>query len=147
MPHPRGDDWLADDMRSLRAGNIDVLVSLLTRDEIWDLGLADEPQQCMSAGMSFLSFPIPDRGVPPTDTSTLGFISQLADLVAQGKHVAIHCWGGIGRSTTLAACVLILHGYTAAEALAQLRKARGREVPDTASQIAWIVAFAQWHNG
>src|SRR5215472_7149876 len=121
MPHPRGGEWLADEMHSLRAAGVDVLVSLLTRDEIWDCNLADEAQQCMSAGMDFRSFSIPDRSVPPADISTFDFIDQLADLVAQGKHVAIHCWAGIGRSSTLAACVMIHHGYTPNEALTLLR--------------------------
>ncbi len=143
MPHPRGGEWLADEMRSLRSAGVDVLVSLLTRDEIWDLRLTDEASLCISAGMYYRSFPIPDRGVPPTDMATFDFIGQLADLAAQGNHVAIHCWGGIGRSTTLAACVLILHGYTPTEALTLLRRARGREVPDTPIQAEWIVAFAR----
>ncbi len=41
VPRPRGGDWLEDEVRAWRAAGIDVVVSLLTDDEVRELGLAD----------------------------------------------------------------------------------------------------------
>ena len=41
LPRPRGGDWLADEIRSLRACGVDVLVSLLTGEEVGELDLAE----------------------------------------------------------------------------------------------------------
>src|SRR5437016_6316142 len=49
LPRPRGGDWLEDEVRSLRACGVDVLVSLLTRDEAMELDLAGEPGSCAAA--------------------------------------------------------------------------------------------------
>src|SRR3954449_8644872 len=62
MPRPRGGDWLEDEIQSWRRSGVDVVVSLLTREEIADLSLADEGELCRSNGIQFFSFAITDRG-------------------------------------------------------------------------------------
>jgi protein-tyrosine phosphatase len=57
--------------------------------------------------------------------------------------VAIHCRAGIGRSTTLAACVLILLGVEGDVALDMIAAARGLEVPETEAQRQWVLGFSQ----
>ena len=64
MPRPRGGDWLDDEIRSLAKVGVNVLVSLLTADEVAELELQDEERLCGDCGIRFISFPIPDRGVP-----------------------------------------------------------------------------------
>lgn len=39
MPKPRASDWLTDEIKGLRQNGVDILVSLLTRDEIDSLEL------------------------------------------------------------------------------------------------------------
>ena len=63
--------------------------------------------------------------------------------IASGKSVAIHCRAGIGRSTTLAACVLILLGVNGEVALDMIAAARGLEVPETEAQRQWILGFCE----
>src|ERR1700688_830549 len=64
MPRPRGGDWLDDEVASLRAAGVDVVLSLLTPGEVAELDLAEEQALCEAQGMQFLSFPILDRSVP-----------------------------------------------------------------------------------
>src|SRR5262245_12146072 len=106
LPRPRGGDWLEDEVRSLRASGVDVLVSLLTREEIRDLDLADEAGCCAACGIEFVSFPFADRGVPVSAPAALALVRRLAALMAGDRGVAVHCRQGIGRSSLVAACVL-----------------------------------------
>lgn len=85
MPRPRGGEWLEDEIRSLRAQGIDVLVSLLTPDEIAELELEHEAPCCASAGIEFLSLPIEDRSVPPDPQAARELIERLAVDLRGGK--------------------------------------------------------------
>jgi hypothetical protein len=99
LPRPRGGDWLEDEIPSLRTAGVNVLVSLLTREEIRELALAEESTFCAANGIEFFSFPIADRGVPaPASDNTLGLVRKLAAFLTGGKAVAIHCRQGVGRS-------------------------------------------------
>ena len=42
VPRPRGGDWLEDEVRAWKEMGFDVVVSLLTRDELDELGLVAE---------------------------------------------------------------------------------------------------------
>jgi protein-tyrosine phosphatase len=143
MPHPRGGDWLADEIAAYHAAGVRVLVSLLTPEEAWDLELTQEAELCQAAGITFLSFPIPDRGMPPFTETTFAFIGDLERrLMRDGRHVAIHCWAGIGRSSLMAASVLAHIGLAPERAFAALTRVRGLTVPDMAEQVRWVEAFA-----
>ena len=60
---PRGGDWLDDEATAWRRAGVDVVVSLLENDEATQLDLGGERQAAEHNGVSFISFPIPDRGV------------------------------------------------------------------------------------
>ncbi|MDP3157848.1 MAG: hypothetical protein Q8N23_34575 [Archangium sp.] len=102
MARPRAGDWLEDEMRGLRAMRVDVVVSLLTDDEVSELDLGAEPQACELAGLTFRRFPIPDREVPPLDSAVTSLAHELRDAITTGKSVAIHCRMGIGRASLIA---------------------------------------------
>jgi hypothetical protein len=42
MPRPRSGDWLADEVRACKGAGLDIIVSMLTSEEIAELGLVDE---------------------------------------------------------------------------------------------------------
>lgn len=93
-------------------------------------------------GIAFLSFPVEDRGVPASPGETLKLIRELDQYLAGGKSVGIHCRQGIGRSSLIAACLLVSAGETPNHAFKRLSRARGCEVPETAEQRQWVEAFA-----
>ena len=142
MARPRGGDWLEVDVAQWRASGVDLVVSLLEREEVAELGLQQESELCRVKGIEFLSFPIPDRGVPDIRL-TLGMVRSIADGLAGGRSIAIHCRVGIGRSSVIAACAMMCLGVEPDEALAQIKAARGVIVPDTEEQRDWIVAFGK----
>jgi len=141
MPRPRAGDWLLDEIAGWKAEGIGAVVSLLERHEVDELELRQEPTLCKAAGIEFVSFPIPDRGVPESMRETQRLVRSLSAAVADGRAVAIHCRAGIGRSSLIAACVLAFNGYDPDSAFADIAKARGVEVPDTELQRDWVSTF------
>jgi protein-tyrosine phosphatase len=143
VPRPRSGDWLEDEVRAWRQSGINVVVSLLTRDEITELDLVREAEFCQSNGISFLSFPIPDRRVPSSQRATLDLLEKLDKLLSEGKNVAIHCRQGIGRAPLIAACLLILSRVSLETAFQRVSAARGCSIPETPEQRQWVVDFAR----
>jgi len=141
MPRPRGADWLEDEICSLRQQEVDVLVSLLTAEEIAELRLDEEEALCKAAGLQFLSFPIPDRSVPASHEMALQFSTELNRLYREGKKIVIHCRAGIGRASLIAASVLALQGHSIENAFNTIATARGCSVPDTAEQATWLATL------
>jgi protein-tyrosine phosphatase len=140
MARPRGDDWLEDEMTALRNHGVDILVCALTRPELDDLGLADEARAAVAAGLRFVALPIPDRTVPDLAT-ILPTLHRLAGELSAGAHVVTHCRAGIGRSSLLAAALLILNGVDPDTAWNRIARARGLAVPDTAEQREWTTGL------
>jgi protein-tyrosine phosphatase len=90
------------------------------------------------AGLHFERFPIPDRGVPASVAHSRALWVNLADRLRAGHSVGIHCRAGIGRSSLMAAGVLLEIGVSEDHAWAVIASARGLAVPDTEAQRAWV---------
>jgi protein-tyrosine phosphatase len=142
IPRPRGLDWLADDISAMRRAGVDVVVSALTPAETGEWGLIDESQCCQDNGLKFLSFPIEDRSVPASVSEFEGLLDSIIEYLREGKAVVVHCWGGVGRSSLITACVLIRNGLSVDDAFRVIGEARGREVPDTAEQRQWVERYS-----
>jgi protein-tyrosine phosphatase len=143
MPRPRAGDWLEDEISSWRRAEIHTVVSLLEAQEVAELGLGDEPRLCSSHGVEFVSFPIPDRGVPTSFGALNKLVLPLVPKVKGGQMVAVHCRAGIGRSGVVAAGILLRSGIPFAQVFPALRRARGVAVPDTDAQAEWVQAYAR----
>jgi protein-tyrosine phosphatase len=142
LPHPRGGDWLEDEIAGFRHMGVDVIVSALEKEEEELLELTREQELCQSKGMEFISFPIAD-GTAPTSEKAVGELVRLLETrLTAGKNVAIHCRAGIGRCIVLAACTLALGGVQPEEAFEKMQKVRGCHVPDKREQEEFVQRFA-----
>jgi protein-tyrosine phosphatase len=135
---PRGGDWLDDEVSSWRQAGVNVVVSLLEEGEIAQLGLLDEGQAAEKQGVGFVSFPMPDRGVPASRAAAVSIIRSIATELEAGKNVALHCRQSIGRSGLIASALLMNSGVDAELAMQTVSTARGLSVPETAEQVAWL---------
>jgi hypothetical protein len=144
VPRPRPGDWLNDEIAGWRAEGTDLVVSLLEPEEVAELGLHGEADVCDEHAIDFFSFPIPDRGVPSSRLAVSALAHLLASRVSQGGTAAIHCRASIGRSSVIAACVLVCLGTSPDRAFELIAKARWVDVPDTEGQRVWATAFADW---
>ena len=67
-------------------------------------------------------------------------LRELQVALSRGQNVVVHCRMGIGRSSLVAAGLLMAEGMASAEAWAAVATARGMQVPDTEQQKAWLNA-------
>jgi protein-tyrosine phosphatase len=135
---PRGGDWLKDEFVGLRRAGIDLMVSLLETNEADQLELVDERQAAEATGIRFISFPIPDRGIPASVPPAVSLMAELAGELEKGQNVAVHCLQGIGRSGLIAAGVLTIAGARPTDAIHAVCSARGLSIPETLEQRHWV---------
>jgi protein-tyrosine phosphatase len=134
---PRGGDWLNDEANAWRDAGLDVIVSLLEHEEAGQLDLLGERQAAEDHALRFISFPIPDRGVPSSLLEAVSLIGRITAQLEAGKNVGVHCRQGIGRSGLIVAGVLIGAGTSPDEAVQIVSSARGMTVPETGEQLRW----------
>jgi protein-tyrosine phosphatase len=137
-----GGDELAAEMQGLADGGVNVLVSLLSDEEIAESGLAGEEATAEAAGLTFLRLQTPDLRVPERG-AVLEMAGTLRSHLEEGGSVVVHCHAGIGRSSTVAATVLLLEGVLPDEAWTRITAARGVPVPDTPAQRRFIETLAR----
>jgi predicted protein tyrosine phosphatase len=147
VPRPRGGEWLDVETQAWRDAGIDIIVSLLEAAEEAELELGDESAASTARGLEFRAFPIPDHGVPKSRDAVARLADQLVAALHAGKHVAIHCRQGLGRSPLIAAAALISAGQAVEMAIGAVRQARGLEIPETHAQREWLADFASWGAG
>ena len=144
---PCGGDWLEDEIRGWKSAGVNTVLSLLTPDEEWDLGLTAEAPVAKDIGLRFASLPIPDRQVPSSPSEVAPTLDEIDAELASGKNAVIHCRQGIGRSGMMAACLLVLRGIDPDSAVREVEKARGTPVPETDEQRRWIDLFTSSLTG
>jgi hypothetical protein len=67
--------------------------------------------------------PIPDMGVPSPDQMQR-ILDVIEGAVRSGHQVYVHCWGGHGRTGTVAGCWLVRDGLNCDEAFDLIERAR-----------------------
>jgi protein-tyrosine phosphatase len=126
----------------LRDDGFDIVVSLLSDEEIEELGLIGEPEAIKNQGLQYFNYPIPDLGIPSSNKSARELLTRLHRELESGKNVGLHCRGSIGRSGLIAASILVLAGVEPSQAIRDVTKARGFDSPETAEQREWVKAFS-----
>jgi protein-tyrosine phosphatase len=144
VPRPRGGDWLEDELQAMRRDGVDVLVSMLTAEEVPELGLTQEAAYCEQVGMIYRSYPVADREVPVSYAAFAAFLAELGQELHAGRSVAVHCRASIGRASLLLASLLSAEGFSPADAFTRITKARGLQVPDTPVQVRWVEGLAHY---
>jgi protein-tyrosine phosphatase len=64
----------------------------------------------------------------------------------RGERVLIHCEHGIGRSATLALCVMVSRGWAPLAALEQAKSRRALVSPSPAQYKAWRTWLQEWKS-
>ena len=119
---------LTVDMRTLeKEHETNVLVSLMEDHEYRGYRIPELLEQDSIGNIEILRFAIEDMGVPREAESERfqTFVQDVVRRLEEDQNVVVHCRGGLGRTGTLAACVLVALGRHAAdEAIAAVREAR-----------------------
>jgi protein-tyrosine phosphatase len=138
MAKPVAGEWIEDEFFGIAKEGINQIVSLLEPQEAYTVGLQEEKQLSEKNGMTFISFPIQDRGLPQTVSEFSNFTTNLYHQILNGKNTVVHCRAGIGRSGLVAAGVLLHNGYNPDSAFDLISLRRRVQVPDTAEQRNWL---------
>lgn len=157
-PGMKDFDWERDaakDLRRLKEEcGADVLVSLMEDfeygDERYDMGGLDAFRDAVeAAGIEFRHFPILDVDVPrpEQDEEYAGYIGGVVSDLEAGKTIVAHCRGGIGRTGTVAASVLVGVGHEPDEAIAIVREARSPRMLEVEWQEEYVREFAKENRG
>jgi protein-tyrosine phosphatase len=90
------------------------------------------------------SFPIPDLGAPRDREAFRLLASKIAAQLSAGGRVMVHCRAGIGRTGTLATCILLALGEPRTRAEQAVSAAGSR--PESSAQaelVAWFTPCLQ----
>jgi hypothetical protein len=79
---------------------------------------------------------------PPTLEQLRAGVAFIAEEIAQGGGVYVHCGAGVGRAATMAAAYLVSTGLTPEEAWAKIRAVRPFIRPKP-GQVAQVESFAR----
>ena len=140
----RGRD-LGEDLGQLVGDGVERLLCLLTDSELAWAGVTSLGTDAEAAGIEYRRSPIPDQGVPDMDEA-VDLVRWCRAALARGARVVVTCMGGLGRSGTLAACVLVDADASPEAAVALVRAARGPRALETAGQEEFVYSFAS-HEG
>ncbi|MBA7481478.1 hypothetical protein ES707_16952 [subsurface metagenome] len=80
-------------------------------------------EQVARVGLADLHSPVPDYGTPPI-LKMEKILDFIRDSVAVGRAVGVCCGHGYGRTGTILACYLVSKGWTADEAIGEVRLKR-----------------------
>jgi hypothetical protein len=84
----------------------------------------------------------PDFGLPEDPDVAARQITDAFLRARRGELVEVGCLGGSGRTGTVLACMAVLAGVPAAEAVPWVRGAYRPEAVETPEQEAWVQWFA-----
>ncbi len=116
------------DLLALReVHHTNTLVSLMEEHEYRDFGIPELFEEDRIGGIEVLRFAIRDVSVPREAEAKeyRVLITTIIEHLKRGENVVVHCRGGLGRTGTVAACVLVaLGGYSAGKAIESVRRAR-----------------------
>jgi len=142
-------DLKSDCYRLRHHYQMDTLVSLVEESELSDLGIADLENECRVQGIELIRFPLKDFSVPPSPKQFAVLIREIVKRLKDGKTVAVHCKGGLGRAGLTAACAVIALSdckVSGAGAIEAVRAARKGAV-ETLEQETFVGNFSEhWQS-
>ena len=130
------------DLDTIAAFGATRLVTLMEPDELAMIGIVPKrlDRELRARGLAWLHLPIRNLSVPGAswEANWLSAGEGLRGELAAGGCFALHCYAGLGRTGTVAARVLIEHGYRPAEAIARVRSIRPGSI-ETYEQESYVL--------
>jgi protein-tyrosine phosphatase len=113
--------------------------------ELKMLGVAALPSLLLSRGIEWHHLPIRDVDIPDRtfEGNWLKSGQRLRAILMGGGKVLLHCRGGIGRTGTIAARLLVEFGFKPSDAIVRVRETRPGTI-ETASQEQYVLKLRRW---
>ncbi len=134
-----GRRWNRDlgaDLRSIEAWEARALVSLIEEHEFAWLGVPDLATQIRRHRFDWYQLPIRDTRAPGGDFARAWakYGTPISQYLQDGGKIVVHCAGGLGRTGTLVARLLVDFGMSPAEAIETVRRARPGAIESSAQE-------------
>ena len=133
-------------VKQLKEARIQLVINLTTKDEWLTAHGAQQESVYTYNNIDYIHYPIQDYGVPHDPESFTALVAEINSYLWNGKHVGIHCIGGIGRSGLTTAALLCKQGMAINEVFNYMSTYRGRNMPDTQQQISWFKEYVHSLN-
>lgn len=129
---------LGVDLAAIQSWGATWIITLMEDHELMAVKVAEIGQR-IPLGIKHLHLPIPDCGVPDKtwEDRWAQVGPDLRSALAKGEKVLIHCLGGLGRTGTLAARILVEFGTDPEQAILAVRNARKGTI-ETSIQEAYV---------
>lgn len=132
-------------LRRLLEAGVNSFVDLTGPDEV-----APYDRQ-LPVGVHYLRSAITDHGVPDEPLRMAALLDYLAEALRAGRVIYLHCRAGIGRTGTVAGCLLVEQGRSGDAALAELNRLWQRSersalwpwIPETPEQTEYVRGWAR----
>ena len=133
---------LGEDVATLLAAGVTRLVLLVEDHELERWGDPAIVERAGQRGLVVDRFPFAD-GTAPASADEMRSLLVVIGRARETGDVAVACMGGVGRTGTVAACALVEAGWSAADAIAEVRRARHPTAVETDAQVTFVLAFAR----
>lgn len=145
-PSQSGAPWDRDldaDLEAIRTRwQVTTLVTLMETHELALVKIPTLLEAVTRRGLASIHFPIPDVGVPRSLDELDALLVDIDARLANRERVAIHCLGGIGRTGTVATCLLLRRGFPLAEAMRIVQVTRCGGFPEGSEQGPFVKRYA-----
>jgi protein-tyrosine phosphatase len=143
MPTAANLSWITDHLAI--GGRFPVAATETLARKLWIRAVIDLRQEdCDNIavlrrhGIEFLHLPTEDHCAVADQMLRDGVAFAVRHL-GRGERILIHCEHGIGRSATLALCVLVQRGQAPLDALALAKRRRSLVSPSPAQYRSWVL--------
>jgi ADP-ribosylglycohydrolase/protein-tyrosine phosphatase len=148
QPDAQSGHWDRDlqaDLTSIQEWGAKAVVSVIEEQELGELGVPELGDAVEELGIDWHHVSVPDVDIPGPGAEARWFYTstRIRRMLAAGEAVLIHCKGGLGRTGTLGARLLVETGSEPGEAIEQVRAARPHTI-ETPEQETYVRGLRPW---
>ncbi|KAK3748256.1 hypothetical protein RRG08_039508 [Elysia crispata] len=138
------DTWrsMTYDIDCLKGMKIEEVFCFCTKGDLYMYRATDLLNKYAEAGINCHHYPIEDGHVPEM-AKLMGLLDEIKGCLTSGKKTLLHCYGGIGRSCAVAACLLMVLDPTLSQddAKQRLKDLKGDAAIRSVKQYNFVTDF------